>query len=483
MSLFVPAPDDAPATGAPSPARGVFCNRTLNLRAIGAIGYDMDYTLIHYHVSAWELRAYECLREALVRRGWPVQALAFDPGLVIRGLVVDRHLGNIVKANRFGYVKRAAHGTAMLDFEAQRKTYARTRVDLSEDRWVFMNTLFSLSEGCMYGQLVDLLDEGRLPEVMGYADLYKIVRSSLDEAHMQGELKADIMVAPERFVELDPEIPRALLDQREAGKKLLLITNSEWAYTRSMMAYAFDPFLPRGMSWRDLFDVVIIGARKPDFFLARLPVYEVVNDEGLLRPLRRPLSQGGVFFGGNATLVEEHLGLSGEEILFVGDHIYGDVHVSKSVLRWRTALVLRELEGEIEEVERFEPTRRILVEQMGRKERLEFRQSQWRLVLQRAQRAGASADEQRALRELAGVRAEIGALDARIAPLAQAADEIGNPRWGLLLRTGNDKSQLARQLERYADIYLSRVSNFLYQTPYRYLRSARGSLPHDPSTV
>ncbi|WP_442978427.1 5'-nucleotidase domain-containing protein, partial [Salinibacter sp.] len=31
-------------------SRGLFCNRTLNLRGIQAIGYDMDYTLIHYHM-------------------------------------------------------------------------------------------------------------------------------------------------------------------------------------------------------------------------------------------------------------------------------------------------------------------------------------------------------------------------------------------------------------------------------------------------
>ncbi len=37
--------------------RGVYCNRTLNLRSIRAIGYDMDYTLIHYHVEEWERRA------------------------------------------------------------------------------------------------------------------------------------------------------------------------------------------------------------------------------------------------------------------------------------------------------------------------------------------------------------------------------------------------------------------------------------------
>jgi hypothetical protein len=39
---------------------------------------------------------------------------------------------------------------------------------------------------------------------------------------------------------------------------------------------------------------------------------------------------------------------------------------------------------------------------------------------------------------------------------------------------------MARQLERYADIYTSRVSNLLYVTPFAYLRPPPGKLPHDP---
>jgi len=74
------------------------------------------------------------------------------------------------------------------------------------------------------------------------------------------------------------------------------------------------------------------------------------------------------------------------------------------------------------------------------------------------------------------------AMDAEIAPLARASTELTNSRWGLLTRAGNDKSHLARQVERYADVYTSRVSNFLHATPYVYLRSPRGSLPHDPGT-
>jgi len=68
-----------------------------------------------------------------------------------------------------------------------------------------------------------------------------------------------------------------------------------------------------------------------------------------------------------------------------------------------------------------------------------------------------------------------------VAPMARQAAEVANSRWGPLLRAGNDKSHLARQVEASADIYTSRVSNFLYATPFAYLRSVRGSMPHDPT--
>ena len=78
-------------------------------------------------------------------------------------------------------------------------------------------------------------------------------------------------------------------------------------------------------------------------------------------------------------------------------------------------------------------------------------------------------------------RNKLVALDQVISPLAHAMTTTPNERWGSLLYSGNDKSHLARQVERSADIYTSRVSNFLFRTPFAYLRSQRGTLPHDPA--
>ncbi len=102
---------------------------------------------------------------------------------------------------------------------------------------------------------------------------------------MEGRLKAEIVARPDEYVDLDPDVPLALLDQRAAGKRLLLITNSDWAYTREIMARTLEPQLPAGTSWRELFDLMVVSARKPDFFSHAAPAFEVVDEDGLLRPV------------------------------------------------------------------------------------------------------------------------------------------------------------------------------------------------------
>ncbi len=62
-------------------------------------------------------------------------------------------------------------------------------------------------------------------------------------------------------------------------------------------------------------------------------------------------------------------------------------------------------------------------------------------------------------------------LDEAIAPMVQSDGAMFNERWGHLSRAGvNDKSQLTRQIEKYADVYTSRVSNFQRYTPFQYFR-------------
>ncbi|KAH9558337.1 hypothetical protein CY35_06G003500, partial [Sphagnum magellanicum] len=464
------------------PSRGIFCSRTLNLRTITTIGYDMDYTLIHYNVKAWEGRAYEYGLKNLHLMGYPVHGLSFDNDLVIRGLILDKQKGNLVKADRFGQIKRAMHGTKMLSSHAISEIYGEELVNLRNDsRWEFLNTLFSISESVICMQMVERLDNGALPPELGevaYETLFQAVATSMLRAHVEGQLKAEVINDPDKFVERDAELPLALLDQKESGKTLLLITNSDYLYTEKMMAYAFDPYLPLGMNWRGLFDMVIVSARKPEFFQRFNPLYEIITKEGLMRACTEP-TRGGLYCGGSAFMVEKALGSQVGQTLYVGDHIYTDVSQSKVNLRWRTALICRELEREVKALIHGRSHRAKLIEMISKKELVSDVFNQLQLALQRrnhahpAQTLQATYVERKELvEEMHKLLSLMGRLDQKIAPMMEADGALFNQRWGYLSRAGLwDKSHLTRQIEKYADIYTSRVSNFCRYSPFMYFRS------------
>jgi hypothetical protein len=85
---------------APERTRRVFVNRNLRMDQIEVIGFDMDYTLALYNQPRLEALSAACtLDKMIARRGYPesLRHLPYDARLAIRGLVVDRDRGNVLK--------------------------------------------------------------------------------------------------------------------------------------------------------------------------------------------------------------------------------------------------------------------------------------------------------------------------------------------------------------------------------------------------
>jgi 5'-nucleotidase len=60
-----------------------------------------------------------------------------------------------------------------------------------------------------------------------------------------------------------------------------------------------------------------------------------------------------VFQGGNWKYLLEMLELtSGDNVMYVGDHMYSDILRSKRSLGWRTCLVIPELKEEVDNLQR-----------------------------------------------------------------------------------------------------------------------------------
>ena len=139
----------------------VFVNRTLNLRKIKCIGFDMDHTLVRYNSYEFEKLAHSLLLKKLVsEKNYPQEVLNFKFSFdsVIRGLIIDSQRGNLLKVSRHGAIRVSHHGTKRIEFRDQQKDYRGTYVDLSNPNFAAIDTAFSLSVAILFGQLVDLKD-------------------------------------------------------------------------------------------------------------------------------------------------------------------------------------------------------------------------------------------------------------------------------------------------------------------------------------
>jgi hypothetical protein len=63
--------------------------------------------------------------------------------------------------------------------------------------------------------------------------------------------------------------------------------------------------------------------------------------------------------------------------------------------------------------------------------------------------------------------------------LEEEVDLCYNSSWGPLFKEGNENSRFGAQVEDYACLYTSRVSNFLAYSPLRYFRAPRAKMPHE----
>jgi 5'-nucleotidase len=237
--------------------------------------------------------------------------------------------------------------------------------------------------------------------------------------------------------------------------------------------------------------VTVTAASKPGFFTGGAPFREV-------DPTGRPvpgevltLDRGRIYAGGNRGDLERMTGAAGDRILYVGDHIYADILRSKKSSLWRTCLVVEELEREIAWLE----AHRAETDEMARLEELRVRlddeaagrRSALNALERRLDRSPpedpgrARLDEERrgAKRELELLRGALHDADERIASLQRELEFGYNRYWGLTFKEVSENSRFGEQIEDYACVYTSRVSNFLFASPMQYFRARRRAMPHE----
>ncbi len=485
-----PAPPPTEAREIQRP-RQVFVNRNLRFDKVELVGFDMDYTLAVYHKRRSEELAYEMTLARLIRdRGYPadIGSIRYDPSFVVRGLIIDKEQGNIIKADRYNHVGRGYHGRRRLDDDERRRVYGQEKVRLGTQRYAWVDTLFALPEACLYAYIIDLMESTNRP--IDYKQLYDDVRATIDSVHRDGSLKTELKKDISRYIVKDSELGPTLHRLRSAGKRLFLATNSFWDYTDAVMGFLLDGMLPEYPEWEKYFDYIVVGAQKPLFFSESHPFLELDPTGQVLGETRAP-ERGKRYQGGNLADFELSTGFAGDRVLYVGDHIYGDILRSRKHSLWRTCMVVEELEDEIAHRQRRAAEIRRMHELELERERADDELNQAKFAAASLERKlerlgpdgiGRAELEERYRSSKIGIeRLRRASREAQKAleQIEAEIDDSYNPYWGLVFKEGSENSRFGEQVENYACLYTSRVTNFLAYSPAQYFRSPREIMPHE----
>lgn len=470
--------------------RRIFVNRTLRMEKLDHVGFDLDWTLAAYDRDTMSQLAFELtLRRLVDRFGYPESVLeaVYRPQFCRRGLMLDIEAGMVLKMNRHRYVGRAYHGRHRLDQRERAELYRREPINPASDRFYVVDTLFELPELNIFAELVEMTR--RQPatlELDSFKQLFLDIRAAIDSIHADGTLKQRILADLDRYLPVDPELVLALRRLALGGRKLLLITNSEWYFTDAICRHLFDQALPGMESWREIFDLVVVSAGKPGFFRKNRPFTSLDDDGEPTGEVATP-TWGGLYSGGSREGLMTLLASHGEQVLYVGDHIYGDVVSTKLSSTWRTALVVSELEDELRILQGLAGQQRImqalraeLADLGGQMDDLLDVLALYRELADGGRTAGnhepALAGTEAFLGEL---RREHKGLRKHAARVQSRVSRTLNPYWGSLFKQGSNKSFFGAQVDDFACVYTSRVSNFAAYGSHHYFRVLRDAMMHD----
>ncbi|XP_058956811.1 cytosolic purine 5'-nucleotidase isoform X1 [Pocillopora verrucosa] len=458
-------------------ANRVFVNRSLSLDKIKFFGFDMDYTLAVYKSPVYEKKAFDLICERLASIGYPKDVLDFEysDSFPVRGLFFDCELGNLLKVDTYGNILVCVHGFKFLSGYEVRKLYPNKFVQSDSSRYFILNTLFNLPETHLLACLVDYFDNcpgyqrtnhGVISSdqlLLTYKSIHQDIRAAVDWVHLKGTLKQLTVDNLETYVIKEPKLPKLLTRMRQSNRKTFILTNSDFLYTDKIMSFLLNETDESGKTikkWTSYFDYVGVDARKPLFFGEGTALRRVDTETGALSIGRYSgeLKEGQVFSGGSSDVFCNLLGAEGKDILYIGDHIFGDILKSKKKQGWRTYLVIPELTKE-----------------------LEVWQSRQDVFTKLRDLDIALADTYKNLDSAAIDKPDITEIKTSIREVTNMMETCYG-QMGSLFRSGNRQTFFASQATRYADLYAASCVNLLHY-PFSYLfRAPPQLMPHE-STV
>jgi HAD superfamily 5'-nucleotidase-like hydrolase len=480
------------------PKHRVYANSYLDMGKIRDVGFDFDYTLVHYSPALLELIYNMAGQELIDNKRYPKDLknfLKFDSNFSIRGLAVDKETGWICHLSSTHKVSLAYLGKSKVSrSQMADATSGKNAMSPAERaaRLRPLNDLFSMSEATLIADVIQYFITNNV--AFQPAQVVEDVMGSIGQIHKSLAFHKRVAKHPDKYFEQTPYMKEVLETLRESGKSLFLCSNSPFWFVDAGMRFNFGP------SWRSLFSTVITSAGKPKFYTEKKrpfrevlcgdetnPSPDVVCDidktkeavsyervsrllptkvytEGCLNELIRLVPSLGINTIPKNDLQTESAGGdrgANSKVLYIGDNLFADLVDAKREFGWYTAGVLSELRPEVKKL--------ASVDYLVAKQTIEVLLAALRLS-QDYMGEKRSEDDARVLDKLEQlVSAGRDKMNAF----------LGNERFGSIFSARHQPSLFSASLLRYCDVYMGSVEALVNYSPsHRFYPDFVGTLPH-----
>ncbi|XP_037441476.1 5'-nucleotidase domain-containing protein DDB_G0275467-like [Triticum dicoccoides] len=440
--------------------QGIYVNKNVKLDDLQVYGFDYDYTLSHYS-DHLQCLIYDLAKKHLVNElKYPESCLQYDydSSFPVRGLYYDKLKGCLLKLDFFGSIEPDGcfFGRRKLSSTEIKELYGTRHIGRDQARQlVGLMDVFCFSEACLIADIVQHFVDAKLEFDAPY--VYEDVNQAIQHVHRSGLVHRKVLSEPQKFLLKNSQVFRFLKTLREKGKKLFLLTNSPFYFVDGGMSYLLEDQHFDGNSWRELFDVVIAQANKPSFYNSDHPfrVYDTEKDTLAFTAVDKFLPNE-VYYHGCLKSFLQITKWRGPEVIYFGDHLFSDLR-GPSKAGWRTAAVIRELEDEIG---------------IQNGDSYRFQQAKLGIIhdlLGKVHATVVSTEKGQVYRTL------LDELNAERRQCRSGMRDLFNSSFGATFLTDTGKeSSFAYHIHQYADIYTSKLENFLSYAPESWLHP-----PHD----
>ncbi|XP_043711648.1 5'-nucleotidase domain-containing protein DDB_G0275467 [Telopea speciosissima] len=427
--------------------KGIYVNKNLRLDKIQVYGFDYDYTLAHYSSNLQSL-IYDLAKEHMVNElRYPESCLSFkyDPAFPIRGLCYDKQKGCLLKLDFFGSIESDGcfFGRRKLSREEIKELYGTCHIGRDQARaLVGLMDFFCFSEACLIADIVQHFVDAKLEFDPSY--VYQDVNRAIQHVHRSGVAHRGIISDPQRYLVKNGLLLRFLKTLKENGKKLFLLTNSPYYFVDGGMRFMLEDSPGNSDSWRELFDVVIAKANKPEFYTSEHPFrcYDIEKDTLAFSKVDafRP---DQIYYHGCLKSFLQITKWHGPEVIYFGDHLFSDLR-GPSKAGWRTAAIIHELENEI---------------QLQNEDGYRFQQAKFHIIeelLERFHATVSGCHRGKAYDKL------LKELNEERQMARSTMKNMFNSSFGATFLTDKGReSAFAYNIHQYADVYTSKLENFL----------------------